>query len=126
MVWPRCGALLVLVIPLCVTANPVYRVEIDNDLSRCIIVESAKVRIDQDRPTIEVTFKEISSTADCGCKSRLNAYSVYAIDKSHQSFLMGGKFAFNQSGSIRLPMAIDQEIVGNRPVRLTISCAQPE
>ena len=118
--------LVVFMATSCAVASSQYSVEVENHLSQCIEIESTETYNQNNKPYAKIKYREISSIANCGCKSALSSYSVHAVDKEYQSFLMGGKFSFYKTESLTLPLAVDHRIIGNRPIRISLSCASPD
>jgi hypothetical protein len=110
----------------CVIANTNYKIELDNQLSKCMLIENEKSFNLSKTPFIKIKYKKISSTANCGCKSALSAYYVYAKNNNYQSFLIGGKLIFNKSGIQNLPLAVEDNIIAGRTIQIIFSCARPD
>lgn len=118
--------LLALGVAACACADQRPEIELQNALSRCIEIESTKTYVSGQALFVTLAFKTVASTAECGCKSKLSAYTVYAKSDGYDSFMIEGKVLFQQSGKLELPLSTDTQIVADRPLLLSLSCAQPD
>lgn len=120
------SCLIALAFTACVDAGQRNNIQIQNDLAKCIEIESTNAHVNGRTPFVTLNYKRVALTSECGCKSKLCAYSVYAESEGYKSFLIGGKVSFQEAGKMELPLSTDGKILGNRPVLLFLSCAQPD
>lgn len=120
------SSILALAVTACASADQTHQIEIRNDLSNCIEIISAKSHSSGQAVFATVDYTILASTAECGCKSKLSAYSAYAKSDGYNSFLIGGKVLFQKTGKLELPLSTDKDIIGDRALLLTLTCAQPD
>lgn len=115
--------LYIVVLTSCATAES-YKVDIENSLSKCILIESSKLNLEEEIPSISLYYKTISQTGACGCKSALNSYSSYLNIDGNKSFLLTSKFTFIGSTSVNIPLSAQRKVLGNYSTfNLVIDCA---
>jgi hypothetical protein len=117
---------LALTLSACANAQQLPEIQIQNDLSKCIEIKYPVRYIEELVPIATLEYKSLYSTADCGCKSELSAYSVYTIEDNNDYFLMKGIVLFKESGKVSLPLSTSKVIMGKGPLRINLSCAQPD
>lgn len=102
------------------------KIDIKNQLSQCSEIHNPILAVDGNVPVLsfELILKE--SIADCGCKSALGAFSVYALRDSYQSHLISGKVALGKEGKKYIPVAADNSLVASARLKVSFSCAQPD
>lgn len=102
------------------------KIDIKNQLSQCSEIHNPKLAIDGKIPVLsfELILKE--SIADCGCKSALGTFSVYALRDSYESHLISGKVALGKEGKMYIPVAADNNLVASARLKVSFSCAQPD
>jgi hypothetical protein len=122
---PIC-AILALAVTACDSAAQTHQFEVRNDLSSCIELISAKSHHNGQSVFATIDYKILASTAECGCKSKLSAYSAYAKSDGYNTFLIGGKILFQENEKLELPLSTDKDIIGDRALLLTLTCAQPD
>ncbi|UTA47079.1 DUF2195 family protein [Simiduia sp. 21SJ11W-1] len=104
-------------------ANPLT---IENNLASCLTVEKATLQRVEGYAIANLSFKLTQSTAACGCKSRLNDYTVVAQYADWQRVVMQGKVALNDKGQQSIPVSADYALVENQPLTMTIGCAEAD
>jgi len=126
MVIRKFSILLCFIISTCVNAGANYEIELETQLSKCIKIESQKLFKQINTQFLKIKYKEISSTASCGCKSALSAYYVYEKINNYKSLLIGGKLLFRKNGVHNLPLAIGDNMIVDRSILIIFSCARPD
>jgi len=101
-------------------------VNIDNQLSECIIPTNIKISKEAKIPILSFYLKVNGSIAECGCKSALGAYTVFAQMEDYKSYVIGGKVAFVKSEYKYLPLSAEQGLIDKKKLILSLSCAQPD
>lgn len=102
------------------------KIDIKNQLAQCSEIHNPILAVDGNVPVLsfELILKE--SIGDCGCKSALGAFSVYALRDSYQSHLISGKVALGKEGKKYIPVAADNSLVVSARLKVSFSCAQPD
>ncbi|HMW73489.1 MAG TPA: DUF2195 family protein, partial [Cellvibrionaceae bacterium] len=97
----NCALALLLIASACTASPPATpkpgTIKIDNALDKCQQITGQAVDI-ASIPTLKLDFKTLASTAECGCKSMLNSYSVAIKLDGYSRRVLSGSFKFpNQS-----------------------------
>ncbi|MGV8838364.1 DUF2195 family protein [Cellvibrio sp.] len=111
--------------PLVVLASD-EKIDIKNQLSQCSEIRNPKLVTEGSVPVLSFDLVLKDSIADCGCKSALGAFSVYAQRDSYLSHLISGKVVLNNSGKKNIPVAADNSLVSSTRLDVSFSCAQPD
>lgn len=99
-------------------------VDIRNDLAQCVQVQPGLRSIENGLVLQQLTLQVDKSIGQCGCKSALAAYrATVTLDGGTQSFTQSGVFPIMKSGTRVLPLASDPQVVGDRAMAMTLSCA---
>jgi len=125
MVALRFSFLLLFGLVSCVSIADSAKVRIKNTLSQCIEIKSAVIEKQGTLLIAKLMFQPLASTAECGCKSKLNSFSVFIDDNNSMQPLMQGQFIVPVGNELYLPTAAQQQILGNNNVLISISCLLP-
>lgn len=121
------AAVTLMVTTLCsTTVQAAGPIQIENALAQCVTLQpGARVAADQQVVTqARVDVKK--SIAECGCKSAIATYtSEVVLDGDHRSFLQRGAIVIKASGPQSLTLASSAQLLGERPVVLSLACASP-
>lgn len=118
--------IFLLLVSSCVTASDTGSVNIDNQLSECIIPTDIKMSSEAKIPILSFYLQMNGSLAKCGCKSALGAYTVFAEMEDYKSYVIGGKVAFAKSEYKYLPLSAEHSLVDKKKLIVSLSCAQPD
>lgn len=117
--------LVFLLLPLTTAASD-EKIDINNQLSQCSEVHNPKLVTDGSVPVLSFDLVLKESIADCGCKSALGAFSVYAQRGGAESHLINGKVALGKEGKKFIPVAADNNLISAARLMVSFSCAQPD
>ena len=121
------SSILLLLVTSCALAEDPRKVNIENHLFKCVKLTKTERIVDSGAPFLNIEYSLISSTGDCGCKSAVNSFNSYAVVDDTQTHLLGGKFIFLETNNIKLPIAAQDQVIGNdAKIKLVFSCAQPD
>ena len=123
------GAFALLLITSASTAAPATTtkpgtIHIENALDKCQQITGQAVDITS-IPTLKLDFKTHASTADCGCKSMLNSYSVVIKLDSYERRVLSGSFKFPNQSPLTLPLAAQPELIKGQSLHITLGCEAP-
>ena len=110
----------------CASAQAPVRYRLENQLAGCLEVEGEAASWRDDLAVLEVRYHLAKSTAECGCKSALSAYSSYAEVPDGERYLSGGAMTLSGQDSVSLPLTVDRDLLGDSTVRVSIGCEQPD
>jgi len=117
--------LAILLMPFTTVAGD-EKIDIENLLSQCSAIRDLELSSEGNIPVLSFDLVLKESIADCGCKSALGAFSVYAQRDSYQSHLISGKIALEKDGKKYLPIAADNNLITSARLKVVFSCAQPD
>lgn len=117
--------LVFLLLPLTTAASD-EKIDINNQLSQCSEIHNPKLVTDGSVPVLSFDLVLKESIADCGCKSALGAFSVYAQRGGAESHLINGKVALGKEGKKFIPVAADNNLISAARLMVSFSCAQPD
>lgn len=100
------------------------KINIKNHLSQCSEIRNPKIVTEGSVPVLSFDLVLTESIADCGCKSALGAFSVYAQRGSAESYLIDGKVALGKEGKTFIPVAADNNLISAARLMVSFSCAQ--
>jgi hypothetical protein len=120
------SVLLLFVISACSQAAPDTKITIDNELSNCIKIEQTEVIYKGELPMLKASYQQLQSTSECGCKSKISAYSSQLEMDGYNSQLMTAKFIFAEDKLLNIPIATSKQMIGNFSVLVKFSCAIPD
>ncbi|SAI69887.1 Uncharacterized protein conserved in bacteria [Bordetella ansorpii] len=99
-------------------------VDVKNDLAQCVQVRPGLRSVENGLVLQQLTLQVGKSIGQCGCKSALASYrATVKLDGGTQSFTQSGVFPVMKSGTRMLPLASDPQVVGDRAMEVTLSCA---
>lgn len=101
-------------------------VDINNQLSQCSEIKGPKLMLKGSVPVMSFNLVLKDTIADCGCKSALGAFSVYAQRDSYESFLISGNVALEKEGKKIIPVAADKNLLKSAHLSVSFTCAQPD
>ena len=110
----------------CCFANDSLNISIDNHLSKCINIKSTNLQSLNNTPSLNITYTEVKSIAECGCKSALASYTSHAVYDDYDSFLIGGKLSFTGKSETTIPVATAKNLIGNTGLKISFSCAEQD
>jgi hypothetical protein len=122
----RYSILLLFVISACSQAAPDTKITFDNELSNCIKIEQAEVIYKDGLPMLKASYQQLQSTSECGCNSKISAYSSLLEMDGYNSQLMTGKFVFSKDKLLNVPIATSKQMIGDFSVLVKFSCAIPD
>jgi hypothetical protein len=99
---------------------------IENNLASCLTVQKATLLQVASYAVAQLTFTLTPSTAACGCKSRLNNYTVATPHTDGSQVIMQGRVTLNNNGQQRIPVSADYALVANQPLTITLGCAEAD
>jgi hypothetical protein len=102
------------------------KIDIKNQLSQCSEIRNPKIIAEGSVPILSFDLVLNKSIADCGCKSALGAFSVYAQRDGAESYLINGKLALGKEGKKFIPVAADNNLISAARLMVSFSCAQPD
>lgn len=102
------------------------KVDVNNQLSLCSEINNPTLITKGVVPILSFDLVVKDTIADCGCKSALGAFSVYAQRDSYESFLISGNVALEKGGKKSIPVAADKNLIKSARLRVKFSCAQPD
>lgn len=117
--------LVFLLLPLTAAASD-EKIDINNRLSQCSEIRNPKIVTEGSVPVLSFDLVLKESIADCGCKSALGAFSVYAQRGGTESYLINGKVALGKEGKTLIPVAADNNLISAARLMVSFSCAQPD
>lgn len=117
--------LVFLLLPLTTAASD-EKIDINNQLSQCSEIHNPKLVTDGSVPVLSFDLVLKESIADCGCKSALGAFSVYAQRGGAESHLINGRVALGKEGKKFIPVAADNNLISAARLMVSFSCAQPD
>jgi hypothetical protein len=120
----KSAVLALFVAPLTAEANE-EAIAVNNQLSQCSEINNSKLITKGVVPTFSFELVLKDTIADCGCKSALGAFSVYARRYSYESFLIGGKVSLEKEGKKIIPVAADKNLIKSARLSVSVSCVQP-
>ncbi|WP_260986118.1 DUF2195 family protein [Bordetella genomosp. 13] len=99
-------------------------VNIKNALAECVQVAPGVRSAEHNLVLQQLTLQVGKSIGQCGCKSALASYrATVKLDGGTQSFTQSGVFPIMKSGERTLVLASDPQVVGDRAMEVTLSCA---
>jgi len=108
--------------PAARAAGPV--VEIRNPLAECMQAQPGLRSVERGLVLQDVALQVSRPVGECGCKSALVAYRAsVALADGAESVVQSGVFGALRSGTRTLALASDTQVVGERPVTLSLGCA---
>lgn len=113
---------ILLITSTCAAASSM--IPIDNALDKCQQITGQSVDI-APIPSIKLDFKTLASTAECGCKSMLNSYSVAIKLDGYSRRVLSGSFKFPNQSPITLPLAAQTELIKGHSLYITLGCEAP-
>lgn len=118
---------LLLFLASCASADGGDIPELENHVSACVTLSGIEKRTGQGGLEVLGLRVDITrSLAECGCKSALGTYTVFAKMDGYRSYIIGGKLVLAQSGTKLLPLSADPDLIRNKPLAISFSCAQPD
>lgn len=102
------------------------KIDIKNKLSQCSEIHNPKLVVEGSVPVLAFDLVLKESIADCGCKSALGAFSVYAQRDAYQTQLIAGKVALGKNGRKTIPVAADNSLISAAHLTVSFACAQPD
>lgn len=126
MVIQRFSLIFSILASSCVFANDLENIEIRNELSQCVILKNLSFSKENKIPVFNFDLDLNKYISECGCKSALGFYSVYAFDENRESYLMGGKVRFLTSSHKSIPISAEKNIIGGRKLVVEFTCARPD
>ena len=119
---------LLLITSVCTAAPPTTpkpsTIQIENALDKCLQITGQTVDITL-IPTLKLDFKTLASTAECGCKSMLNSYSVAIKLDGYSRRVISGSFEFPNQSPLTLPLAAQPELIKGQSLHITLGCEVP-
>jgi hypothetical protein len=97
---------------------------IDNALDKCQQITGQSIHL-APIPSIKLDFKTLASTAECGCKSMLNSYSVAIKLDGYSRRVLSGSFKFPNQSPITLPLAAQPGLIKGQNLQITLGCETP-
>lgn len=101
-------------------------VDINNNLSSCIKINSVNVIEEKNIPLAKIDYTAVKHLAECGCKSAINAYSSTLQMDGYDSPLISGKFVFPENSLLYLPVSTSKKMLGEYGLKLTFSCTDSD
>lgn len=102
------------------------KIDIKNKLSQCSEIHNPKLVVEGSVPFLTFDLVLNGSIADCGCKSALGEFSVYAQRDGAESYLINGKVALGKEGKKFIPVAADNNLISAARLMVSFSCARPD
>lgn len=96
-------------------------IQFDNALDKCQQITGQSLDM-ATIPSIKLDFKTLASTAECGCKSLLNSYSVAIKLDGYSRRVLSGSFKFPKESPITLPLAAQPELLKGQSLEIIIAC----
>lgn len=122
---PEFALLLFLTSCACADSGDVPAIE--NHLSACIVLSGVEQRTETSGlKALWLHADIVQSLAECGCKSALGTYTVFAKMDGYRSYIIGGKLVLVRSGARLLPLSADPDLINSKPLVVSFSCAQPD
>lgn len=127
MVVRKLESALLLLLASGVSADSRDTPEIENHISACVALSGVEKRTEPSGlQVLGLRVGITQSLAECGCKSALVAYTVFAKMDGYRSYIIGGKLLLAQSGTKQLPLSADPDLINDKPLAVSFSCAQPD
>ncbi|WP_075186645.1 DUF2195 family protein [Teredinibacter haidensis] len=124
----RFSFILLLLISACsqATQRSETKVTIENSLSSCLKIQDEKIVYKNDFPVLNASFTTLSSTSECGCKSKISAYTSELQIGNIRSKLMEAKYVFVNGKELNIPVATSKQLVGDYGLVVKFSCGLPD
>lgn len=123
MVELKYSALLLLVISTYSEAKQNTQVSIDNQLSNCIKIEQTEIVYQDEVPMLNASYKQLQTTSECGCKSKILTYSSLLEMDGYNSDLMKAQFTFEDKKQLSIPVATSKKMIGDYDVLIKFTCS---
>ncbi|HMU65506.1 MAG TPA: DUF2195 family protein [Cellvibrionaceae bacterium] len=124
----KCALALLLITSASTAAPPTTTkpgtIHIDNALDKCQQITGQAIDI-ASIPTLKLDFKTLASTAECGCKSMLNSYSVAIKLDGYSRRVLSGSFKFPNQSPLTLPLAAQPELIKGQSLQVSLGCEAP-
>jgi hypothetical protein len=125
--------ILLLFVVSCTTASGQEPVKLNNTLSHCVEISGMKITAEGKIPVLSFDLKVNKSIGECGCKSAVGSYTVYAIRKGHELgapeeyklLLIHGDVSLRSSEHKYLPLAAEQWLINKEKLEVEICCSNP-
>ena len=118
--------ILLLLLTSCATAHESPQVTINNHLNACAEIGALEVSAQGNIPTVSFDLKINTPIAECGCKSALGTFTVFAVKEDYKSHLLSGKVALMKSGTKVLPLSAEKNLLNSGKLEIDFSCALPD
>lgn len=126
MVGLKCSLPFLMCVSAAAIALDTNQLELSNGLAGCSELKGFYILDNSPVPVIAVDVVLKKSIAECGCKSALGTFSVYADRGDYSSYLLGGKINLAVPGEKYLPLATDVKLLKSAKIEVTFACAQPD
>ena len=109
----------------CIQPTPI-RYSIENSLKECAEIQEAAPKWQDSLAVLEIRYRLVKSTAECGCKSALSTFTAYTELPDGRRPLVSGDVKLAGKNSLALPLALDPSLLGDRAVTVTLGCSLPD
>jgi hypothetical protein len=100
---------------------------IENPLQACVQVQAGTRAVDRGVVLQDITLDIRKPIGECGCKSAVLGYASHVVmEGGGRSLLQQGRFGARQSGPRAIALASDPQLIGGRPVVLSLDCMAPD
>ena len=126
MLVQRCVFVFTFLVSSCAVASDSNAIRIGNQLSACTAITNTEISAESGIPVLLFDLRVNKPIAECGCKSALASYAVYASTDEYMSYILGGKIGFMASARKLLPLSAEQKLINKRELVIEFSCARPD
>lgn len=120
---PKPAGLLALLVSLaCLRPGPSIAYRLENELERCIEIRASQATWIRGLAVLELRYREVQSTAQCGCKSAAAAFASFAERPSGRRPLTSGVMTLAHNDLVSLPLSVDRDLLGTATVVVTLAC----
>ena len=117
----------ILFLASCAIAGESSSIKVENNLERCVTINSKNLIYFGDMPLLKMDISHISEIGNCGCKSAISSYTVFQTIAGHESLLMFGEFTFLGRKELNLPIAVQKQLIAKlADVKIVIACSNPQ
>jgi hypothetical protein len=110
----------------CAAMQPRIEYRLENSLDACVKIDQEASSWNGQLAVLELRYHMAKSTAECGCKSALSAYSSFAELSTGEQYMIGGTITLAGSDEVTLPLSIDRDLLGQSSLRVSLACERPE
>ena len=114
-------SLIILAGLLSLSCNAEERVNIDNSLSACLMLQKGEVQKAENLLLYKTNWELKDNIGNCGCKSALLSYSVYMVE--NDNLISYGKLSSLYKKQVSFVLSSDNAVYKDAKYKMEISCA---